>query len=105
MPRKKTFHHGDLHRQCIETALQIIATKGIENLSLREVARRLKVSHGAPYKHFDNKEALVAAICERGFEIFGDYLKQARAKSTGDPYKDFRGMGRAYRKDALENPY
>ncbi|MDQ3273297.1 MAG: TetR/AcrR family transcriptional regulator, partial [Pseudomonadota bacterium] len=64
----KTYHHGNLSEALLDAAEQLLPTRGAEALTLREVAREAGVSHGAPYHHFGSREALLAAIAERGFE-------------------------------------
>ena len=63
-----TYHHGNLKEALIEAGLEILSEKGIEGLSLRKVAKRVGVSHSAPYNHFPDKQALLAAISTAGHE-------------------------------------
>jgi len=67
--RGKAYHHGDLRRTLIDTALALVAETDVSSLTLREVARRAGVTHGAPYHHFPNKAALVAAVAEEGYRV------------------------------------
>ncbi|MCG8692745.1 MAG: TetR/AcrR family transcriptional regulator, partial [Minwuiales bacterium] len=64
----------DLREACVREALAIIDTSGVEELSLREVARRLGVSHQAPYRHFPSRDHILAEIVTRAFESFARYL-------------------------------
>lgn len=93
----------DLKQACITQALLIIEEKGIENLSMRDVARRLRVSHQAPYKHFAGKDQIVAAVIARIFDEFGDHLSGATPHST-NPLDDLHHMGKAYLEYARDNP-
>jgi AcrR family transcriptional regulator len=83
-----------LREACVREALAIIAADGVERLSLREVARRLNVSHQAPYKHFASREHLLAAVVARAFDGFAAAL-QARDRQA-DPAADLAAMCRAY---------
>lgn len=92
----------DLREACIEEALKIIETEGVENLSMREVSRRLDVSHQAPYKHFPSRDHILAEVVRRAFEGFARYLDEKLR--TGDPYTDLTVMGRAYLDFARAHP-
>jgi AcrR family transcriptional regulator len=63
----KNYHHGNLRSALLDGAYAMLAEEGIQNLSLRQVARRIGVSHNAPYQHFPDREALIAALSEQGF--------------------------------------
>lgn len=63
-----SYHHGDLRRALIDTALAMVTEEGAWNFTLREVARRAGVSHTAPYNHFEDKAALLAEVAALGFE-------------------------------------
>jgi AcrR family transcriptional regulator len=66
MPRRP-YHHGNLRETLLQGAVRVIAEAGPAAFTLREVARRAGVSHNAPYRHFRNKDALLAAIATQGF--------------------------------------
>ena len=87
---------------CVAEALAIINEAGLEGLSLREVARRLGVSHQAPYKHYPSRDHLLAEVVGRAFASFAEAL-DARPR-TGDPMADLRSMGRAYLSYAFAHP-
>jgi AcrR family transcriptional regulator len=89
-----TYHHGDLRAALLRAAGKRLEKQGIAALSLREAARRAGVSHNAPYRHFSDREALLAALVAQGFEMLG----QAMRGQTG------RGMGEAYVRFALQHP-
>ena len=84
----------DLREACVEEALAIIGEAGLEKLSLREVARRLNVSHQAPYKHFESRDHILAEVVSRAYAAFADYLNQLPAGATAE--EDLGNMGRAY---------
>jgi AcrR family transcriptional regulator len=92
----------ELREACIEEALTIIERGGVEALSLREVARRLGVSHQAPYKHYPSRDHLLAEVVRRAFVAFADHL-DARPRA-GDPFEDLNAMGRAYLDYAMRHP-
>lgn len=92
----------DLRHRCIDEAYRIVREDGLEKLSLREVARRLGVSHQAPYRHFPSRDHILAEIIARSFREFADFLK--RRSETGSGPADLREMGRAYVEYARENP-
>ena len=86
MPKKV---NGSLREACIEESLAIIAERGIKNLSIREVARRLGVSHGAPYRHFKNREVLIAEIALEGMRLLETYLMRGIDYEEGSGKENF----------------
>jgi len=102
--RKKAFHHGDLRRALIEEASQLLAQDGIEGLTLRSLAQRAGVSHAAPYHHFPDKAALLAAVATVGFEHLAAALRQATAAAGPEPFARLAAAGRAYIEHALSHP-
>ena len=95
---KRGYHHGDLRTAILRSAAQLLEKQGVEGLSLREAARRARVSHNAPYRHFESKDALLAALAAQGFERFREEL--AAAERSGG----LRARGEAYIRFALANP-
>ncbi len=87
---------------CVQAAREVIAENGIENLSMRDVARKLGISHQAPYRHFESRDHLLAEIMRRCFEDFAQHLDQ-RARS-GDAEADLEAMGHAYLDYAQRKP-
>jgi len=100
----KPYHHGDLKQALLDSGLALLAEKGIAGLSLREVARHAGVSHSAPYRHFADKVALLAAIAGLGFQRLGEAMKQAVADHPGDPKRQLVAAGIAYVNLAVDNP-
>lgn len=91
-----------LPERCVRAARAIIDAEGVEGLSLREVARRLGVSHQAPYKHFASRDHLLAEVARRAFEAFARHLDARPAGATAD--EDLGAMGRAYLAYAHAHP-
>jgi AcrR family transcriptional regulator len=94
--RKVDYHHGDLRRALIETAVKAIARHGIDALSLRDLAARAGVSAGAPYHHFSNRSELLAAIAEEGFTRLEAQLVAARETAANDASAQLEALGLAY---------
>lgn len=95
---KRAYHHGDLQSSILTAAGKFIEKQGLESLNLRELARRAKVSHNAPYRHFPDREALLAELAAEGFAMLGEAQRQAAAAGG------LRAMGEAYVRFALEHP-
>lgn len=93
---------ADVKEACVAAAHAFIAEQGVERLSLRDVARRLGVSHQAPYKHFASRDDLLAEVIRRCFERFAAHL-DARPRRE-DAAKDLGSLGGAYLEFALANP-
>ena len=92
----------NLREDCVAEAMAIIAEHGLDKLSLREVARRLGVSHQAPYKHYPSRDHLLAEVLRRAYASFANYLA---ARSSGQDGKSaMRDMGKAYIRYALKHP-
>ncbi len=108
MPKKlrrtpQPYHHGDLRRVLIDTALELVTEEQDWTFSLREVARRAGVSHYAPYNHFPEKRDLLGAVAAVGFERLRDGLLRATA-GTDEPEALLAAIGRTYVRLGLENP-
>jgi len=96
--RKRRYHHGDLPAALLRTAGKILEKESLEALTLRTLARRTGVSHAAPYRHFRDRESLLAALAAEGFAMLGEAQREAAAAAG------LRGMGEAYVRFALEQP-
>ncbi len=84
-----TYHHGDLRAAVLKSASKILEKQGISGLSLREAARRAGVSHNAPYRHFPDRESLLAGIAAEGFAMLGEALQGSSGKAMGEAYVRF----------------
>src|SRR5690349_4777205 len=106
-PRKKpaTYHHGDLRRELLSHAAQMLDAHGAEQLSLRDLAKQARVSPAAPYRHFESKDALLAALAEQGFEELENKLLKAAATSPADAKEQLHALARAYVDLAARRPH
>jgi AcrR family transcriptional regulator len=105
-PRRKRagqYHHGDLRRALIDQALRTIDTLGVEGLTLRGVGGALGVSRTALYRHFPDKDALIAAVAREGFHTFRLALVEAWERHGRGPAA-LDAMGDAYFRFALDHP-
>ncbi|MBI5294684.1 MAG: TetR/AcrR family transcriptional regulator [Chloroflexi bacterium] len=102
--KAKTYHHGNLKETLISAGLAILAEQGVEGLSLRSVAKKIGVSHAAPYNHFSNKQALLAAISTAGHEQLHQVLLNTFEKSKRSSPNIISEIAWAYLQFALDNP-
>jgi len=100
---ERSYHHRDLRRALIRSALEILSEAGVAGLSLRGAARRAKVSAMAPYRHFADKEALLAAVAEYGFRQLTARFTAAAAVAP-DPRAALSALGVAYVVFARDEP-
>ncbi len=96
-----TYHHGNLREALVNAALELIGSKGTGGFTFAEAARHAGVSPAAPYRHYKDRDALLADVAREGFEAFGHAMEQA-AKSPKDGA--LTAMGRTYLKFAHDNP-
>ncbi|MFT8422796.1 TetR/AcrR family transcriptional regulator [Gluconacetobacter sp.] len=100
----RPYHHGDLHRVLVETALAMLATDQHWTFTLREVARQAGVSHGAPYKHFRDKGALLSQLAKIGFERLAAVMENALSPPDRPFRTRFLAAGEACIAFAQEQP-
>jgi len=91
---KKLVPAVSLKEACVQAAREVIAERGVESLSMRDVARKLGISHQAPYRHFESRDHLLAEIMRRCFADFAQHLDER--PRTGQPEQDLEAMGHAY---------
>ena len=103
MGRATSLPEGGVREASVREALAIIEQDGVEKLSLREVARRLGVSHQAPYKYFSTREHLLAEVIGRCFDEFGAQL-EAAASGEADLEPALMAMGDRYLEFAAQRP-
>ncbi|MBL1076733.1 TetR/AcrR family transcriptional regulator [Nocardia sp. 2] len=102
-PTKDRYHHGALREELLRASLHLIETEGLAAVSLRKVARAAGVSPGAPYHHFADRSALLAALSSRGFELLRDRLAAA-CTSADTIMGTMIAMADAYVRFAREQP-
>ncbi|HEV2580106.1 MAG TPA: TetR/AcrR family transcriptional regulator [Ktedonobacteraceae bacterium] len=103
--RPKAYHHGDLRNALIETGLALLSEGGARELDLRKVARKAGVSHAAPYRHFADKQALIAAINEVGFNRLAEQIQSTLREAPEDALAQLQGVAIAYVQFSDENPW
>jgi AcrR family transcriptional regulator len=101
---RRGYHHGNLREALTKAALDLIAEKGPTGFSFAEAARAAGVSPAAPYRHFRDRDALMAEIATRGFEIFTGQLTGAWDEGRPEPYQALIRLGRAYLAFARSEP-
>lgn len=102
MSPKRETEPLDVKEACVQAAREAIAENGIEQLSLRDVARRLGVSHQAPYKHYPSRDHLIAEVMRRCFVGFAAQLD--RRTPSDDPGEELASMGQLYLAYAQSHP-
>lgn len=104
MMPKQPYHHGDLKNALIAAGIDVLAKEGVHGLSLRKVAQRAGVSHAAPYAHYADKQALIAAISTEGYRRLYDKLLGVGERYPGDPLRQLVEGAWAYVQFALQEP-
>jgi AcrR family transcriptional regulator len=100
----RAYHHGNLREAMVEAALDLIAKAGPNGFTLAEVARAVGVSGAAPYRHFKDRNALIADIARQGFEKFAEQLFAAWNDGRPDPAAAIEATARAYLRFARTEP-
>jgi AcrR family transcriptional regulator len=104
MMSERPYHHGALREALLEQAERTVRERGADALSLRELAREVGVSHGAPRRHFPDRQALLDAVAEAGFERLGSELRSALARAGEDFEPRLRATAAAYVRFATRDP-
>jgi len=100
----RPYHHGALREALLEQAERTVRDRGADALSLRELAREVGVSHGAPRRHFPDRQALLDAVAEAGFDRLGAELRAA-ADGAGEEFEPrLRATAAAYVRFATRDP-
>lgn len=98
------YHHGNLKEALIDAALQLIAAHGPLGFTFAEAARSAGVSPAAPYRHYRDRDELLADVARRGFERFAADLAHAWNEGRPEPIGAFSNVGRAYLEFARTQP-
>jgi AcrR family transcriptional regulator len=98
------YHHGNLKEALIRAALELIAKKGPAGFTFAEAARWAGVSPAAPYRHFRDRDELLADVARRGFEQFAAALERAWDDGQPEPFAAFERVGKAYLEFARSEP-
>jgi AcrR family transcriptional regulator len=100
----RSYHHGNLREALIRAALELIASKGVAGFTFAEAARFAGVSPAAPYRHFRDRDALMASVAVRGFEQFEAALARAWDEGRPDAFLALDRLGKAYLEFARAQP-
>src|SRR5688572_8431522 len=100
----RNYHHGNLKEALIEAALKLIAEKGPAGFTFADAARWAGVSPAAPYRHFRDRDELLASVAEKGFEQFEQALAKAWDDGRPDTRTAFERLGKAYLAFARSEP-
>lgn len=101
---RQGYHHGDLKNALLAAAAALLAQRGAEALSLREISQSAGVSHAAAYRHYADKQALLADLAEAGFRELDAVQREARAATAGGPLEQLKACGRAYVAFGVQQP-
>src|SRR6202011_2035756 len=93
---ERPYHHGNLRAALLAQAERTVRELGVQDLSLRELARQLGVSHGAPRRHFSDRQALLDALAEAGFARLGAELRSAADDAGADFEPRLMAIAAAY---------
>jgi AcrR family transcriptional regulator len=101
---RRNYHHGNLREALIKAALELIGEKGPGGFTFAEAARAAGVSPAAPYRHYRDRDALIADVARQGFQAFAATLAKAWGEGRPDPRTAFDRVGRAYLAFARTQP-
>ena len=107
---REAYHHGDLRKALVSSAIRLIEDTGPGNFSLREAARKVGVSANAAYRHFEDKSALMGAAARQGFEQLSQRMIRAMDLASKEKHGQpasiarFKSVGRAYIEFATDHP-
>ena len=102
---RRAYHHGDLPNALRAAAARLVAERGVEAVSLREISQAAGVSHAAAYRHYADKAALLAELAEEGFRQLAAVNREVTAATPGGPVAQLKACGRAYVRFGLAQPH
>lgn len=102
--KPKNYHHGNLREALLDVAIEQLREKGVENLSLRALARAVGVSQTAPYRHFEDKSELLAAMATSGYRNLLRALRKTSDAAKDCPREQLFAFAHAYVDYAAHNP-
>lgn len=101
---QRPYHHGNLRQALIDMAVTVAEETGKDIISVREVARRLGVSSGAPFRHFPDRESLMTAVAEEALARLRLRVERDQLDAPADPITRLKTLGRTFIQWALQNP-
>lgn len=101
---KAHYHHGDLKQSLINATIELIRTKGVDRFSMTDACKEAGVSKAAPYRHFENREALLESVIDQGFKTLGDDMRVATADEKPGSIRRIINLGLAYVQFAVKEP-
>jgi AcrR family transcriptional regulator len=104
-PPVRGYHHGDLKNALRTAASALIAERGVDSVSLREISQAAGVSHTAAYRHYADKQALLAELAEDGFRQLAQINRDTIAATVGGPAAQLMACGRAYVRFGVQRPH
>jgi AcrR family transcriptional regulator len=102
--KKRVYHHHNLREKLLETAAEMVAEGGVRSVTMRALAQRIGVSRSAPYRHFSDKAALLAAVAEEGYKNLRQFIRKTSQNEQQAPLMRLQNMGQAYVQFAIEHP-
>lgn len=101
---ERGYHHGDLREDLVRAALELIKEKGPAGFTFADAARWAGVSPAAPYRHFRDRDELLADVAKRGFALFSETLQKAWGEGKPSTAESFKRIGAAYLNFARKEP-
>lgn len=103
--KKSQYHHGNLKAEAVRVATDLLVKEGADGITIRKVAREIGVFPNALYRHFGNKDELIASLAERGFDIFEQIIKKNKVFDGNSPEERINDLGLSYLEFAYKEPH